>query len=377
MIERALKADTLSTLKDYISIARPDHWIKNIFMFPGCALALALYPEQTRDHAVASYVFSILIALVSLCLVASANYTINEWLDAESDGHHPTKSNRPAVLGKLAPRFVYLQYSILVVSGLALASALNAAFFMFSVVLLIMGLVYNVKPVRSKDKAYIDVLTESINNPLRLILGWCAIVDTALPPISVLVSYWMGGAYLMAIKRYAEFRLIGDHAIAARYRRSFASYDEQKLLTSAVFYAINSAFFLGIFLIKYRFEFLVSFPLFALLFSWYLGISMQARSRAMKSRKPVSRETVRRLCLRLGGAADQPAVHRHAGPAPFRRLQRNHQTQIANWAEHSDVEVFHPDRRDRAVERDVANLDEDGNEPGRTNSNFRRMPSCG
>ena len=71
--------------------------------------------------------------------------------------------------------------------------------------LLVMGLVYNVEPVRSKDKAYIDVLSESINNPLRLLLGWSAIIDSALPPISVLVSYWMGGAYLMAIKRYAEF----------------------------------------------------------------------------------------------------------------------------------------------------------------------------
>jgi hypothetical protein len=91
----------------------------------------------------------------------------------------------------------------------------------------------------------------------------------------------MGGAYLMAIKRYAEFRMIDDHALAARYRRSFANYDEKKLLISAVFYAINSAFFLGIFLVKYRFEFLISFPFFALLFSWYLGISMDARSLAI------------------------------------------------------------------------------------------------
>lgn len=39
----------------------------------------------------------------------------------------------------------------------------------------------------------------------------------------------MGGAYLMAIKRFAEFRMIGDSARAARYRRSFGVYTDQTL----------------------------------------------------------------------------------------------------------------------------------------------------
>ncbi len=29
-------------LRDYIRIARPDHWVKNIFMIPGMALAFVL-----------------------------------------------------------------------------------------------------------------------------------------------------------------------------------------------------------------------------------------------------------------------------------------------------------------------------------------------
>jgi decaprenyl-phosphate phosphoribosyltransferase len=281
MLERSLKSQAGSIMKRYASIARPDHWIKNIFMLPGTALALALYPELAAERTFASHALSTLIAVISTCLVASANYTINEWLDAESDKFHPVKSARPAVSGELDGRLVYLQYALLAIAGLALAATISKMFVVFSVLLLVMGLIYNVEPIRSKDKAYIDVLSESINNPLRLLLGWSAIIDTALPPISVLVSYWMGGAYLMAIKRYAEFRLIDDHELAARYRRSFADYDEKKLLISAVFYALNSAFFLGIFLVKYRFEFLISFPFFALLFSWYLGISMDARSLAI------------------------------------------------------------------------------------------------
>jgi decaprenyl-phosphate phosphoribosyltransferase len=73
-----------------------------------------------------------------------------------------------------------------------------------------MGLVYNVKPVRTKDRQYLDVLSESVNNALRVLLGWSAIISDVLPPSSILLAYWMGGAYLMAIKRYSEYRFINS-----------------------------------------------------------------------------------------------------------------------------------------------------------------------
>ena len=79
----------------------------------------------------------------------------------------------------------------------------------------------------------------------------------------------------MAMKRYAEYRFINDPHRAALYRASFKSYTEQSLLLSAFFYALSSVFFLGIFLVKYRIEFVLSFPLFALLFTWYLAIAMK------------------------------------------------------------------------------------------------------
>ena len=88
----------------------------------------------------------------------------------------------------------------------------------------------------------------------------------------------MGGAYLMAIKRYAEFRYIGDPAQAGLYRRSFKFYSEESLLLAAFFYALTAAFFTGVFLIKYRVEYILAIPLLALLFVWYLWIGMQANS---------------------------------------------------------------------------------------------------
>src|SRR4030081_3398443 len=97
MLERRLTSETGSILKRYASIARPDHWIKNIFMLPGTALALALYPELAAGRSFSRHVLSTLIALISTCLIASANYTINEWLDADSHKFQSVKASRPAV----------------------------------------------------------------------------------------------------------------------------------------------------------------------------------------------------------------------------------------------------------------------------------------
>jgi 4-hydroxybenzoate polyprenyltransferase len=262
-----------SVIADHVRIARPDHWFKNVFMLPGAALALILKGDITNVSLVA-----LALGIVSTCLLASANYTINEWLDAGFDRHHPVKRFRPSVSGRVQGHRVLLQWVVLVASGLLIAASISSTFLLAAVVLVVMGLIYNVKPIRSKDRTYLDVLTESINNPLRFILGWAAIAPEALPPSSILLAYWMGGAYLMAIKRYAEYRFIGDPEQAALYRRSFQFYTENSLLASAFFYALCSAFFLGVFLIKYRIEFLICMPFLAFLFTWYLVVGMRTNS---------------------------------------------------------------------------------------------------
>ena len=262
-----------SNIVGYIKIARIDHWFKNVFMLPGTALALIF-----TNVPLAEVIWPTIIGILSVCFTASANYVINEWLDAEFDQHHPVKKNRPSVGGGLQAKYVYLEYCCLIIISLSLGSLLTTEFMIFLIALLVMGVLYNVKPFRTKDRVYTDVLSESINNPLRLLLGWSAIVTGALPPSSSLLAYWMGGAFLMAIKRYAEFRFIDDQERAGLYRKSFKYYTEETLLLSAFFYALSSSFFLGIFLIKYKVEFLLSFPLFALLFVWYLAIGRKPHS---------------------------------------------------------------------------------------------------
>lgn len=272
---------TTARWADYVAVARPGYWFKNIFMLPGMALALVLRGSApdllVLWHAVA--------AVIATCCIVSANYTINEWLDAPYDRHHPVKRHRPSVSGRVTAPGIYTQWAALAAAGLTLGATLGHLFLLFGAVLLVMGICYNVPPIRTKDRPFLDVLSEAVNNPLRFILGWSAIVPAVLPPSSILFAYWMGGAYLMAVKRYAEYRTIGNAGVAALYRRSFAWYSEASLLLSGFFYALLAAFFLGVFLIKYRIEFLLAMPFLAGLFVWYLHLGMQPNSVAQSPEK--------------------------------------------------------------------------------------------
>ena len=264
-------------LHPYLEIARPDHWFKNVFLLPGTALA-AIFTQTS----ISEFWLQFILGILSTCAIASANYAINEWIDAQFDKYHPIKKNRASVLGKVTGRWVYLEYLLLLGIGFTLARWVSLPFLVTEMFFAVMGFLYNVKPFRTKDRVYLDVISESINNPIRLVLGWFIVTHALIPPSSLLLGYWAGGAFLMSLKRYAEYRFIGDPDTAGLYRRSFKLYTETSLLVLSFFYANCSAFFLGVFLVKYRIELLLSLPGFAILFSWYLYLGIKPDSPAQK-----------------------------------------------------------------------------------------------
>ena len=178
----------------------------------------------------------------SAAAIASANYVINEWLDARYDIFHPTKSQRPGGGQGALGRRSWFTPSMS--SSPSLASALGAQvsklFLLTSVLFLVSGIIYNVAPIRTKERVYLDVLSEALNNPIRLTLGWSMIDPTTLPPSSLLLGYWMGGAFLMTIKRFAEYRTVvatSGMENLGLYRRSFRAYTENTLLIAGFLYA--------------------------------------------------------------------------------------------------------------------------------------------
>lgn len=290
--EPDLAVRTPAHWRDYVRIARFDHVTKHVFIIPGLILAVLLRPDNAQVAAL-----PILLGFLSAVALASANYVINEWLDREFDRYHPEKSQRAAVQRALSAQVVYTWYAVLALAGLGLAWAVNSTFFAVAVLFLLSGVTYNVQPARTKDVVFLDVLTESINNPLRLMLGWVMIDPTSLPPASLLLSYWFGGGFLMNAKRLAEFRDIvaeqGQERLAL-YRRSFRDYTERRLLVASLLYALFSIFFLAVFLIKYKVEYLIVFPALSFLFAEYLILALKANSVA---RRPEALFKARRMMV--------------------------------------------------------------------------------
>lgn len=262
-------------LKAHIAILRIDHWTKNVFLLPGIVIPL------TVSHKLSFTLFlNLILGTISVCFVASSNYVINEILDAPYDSLHPVKKSRPAARGLVYVPLGYVQWLTLMVAGVGIGLYVSK-FLMASVLALwIMGCVYNIRPLRTKDIAYLDVLSEAVNNPLRMLAGWYMVGTMLVPPVSLLAAYWMIGAYFMVLKRFSELREFVNQASAATYRPSFRGYTERSLLVSAMFYASSSMLFFGAFIIRYRLELILTFPLVALVMAMYCNIAFERDSAA-------------------------------------------------------------------------------------------------
>jgi 4-hydroxybenzoate polyprenyltransferase len=242
----------------YLSVIRPDHWLKNIFILFGHGVAvvlLGLLPSWQMG-------WMVLLSLVPACFVASANYIINEILDAPYDRLHPTKKHRSVASGEAKESVLWVLFVVFLVLGFVVAwPFFNAAYLISLLLLFLSGLVYNVPPVRLKDRAFLDVIAESFNNPIRLWLGWYAIApENSFPPLSIVLAWWMFGALLMTGKRYAEYRFFNSPEQSGAYRRSFKTYTEKSLLIAMITYANLFCFCAGTAVAVYKPNLVFAFP---------------------------------------------------------------------------------------------------------------------
>lgn len=277
MAGRSAQVGTVSwqrELKAGFSIARLDHWTKNVFVLPGVIIPVTILRPPLDWH----FWGTVAVGLLAVGLIASSNYTINEVLDAPFDRLHPLKKLRPVAQGLIRPTVGYGQWILLMSIGLSLAWTVSVPFFLTMTSLWIMGCIYNIPPLRAKDLPYLDVLAESVNNPLRMLAGWYMVTSALVPPLSLLVAYWMVGGYFMALKRFSEFRELDDQGVAGAYRRSFRYYTDRSLLVSVVFYSAAAMLFFGAFAIRYRLELVLSFPLVALVMATYFHLAFESNS---------------------------------------------------------------------------------------------------
>lgn len=257
----------------YIQVLRLDHWFKNLFMLVGSLVAFSYFKLEWSFYSVSDALLGLLLA----CLISSVNYAINEILDASYDLQHPIKRFRPIPSGLVNIHILLILTIYLLVVSLLLANYFFNIYFQLSLLsLFIAGMLYNLKPVRAKEIPYVDVLSESINNPIRLLIGWFAMTsESVLPPISLILLFWVFGAFLMTAKRLAELLFLGSQAIL--YRRAYKYYSKISLLGVMIFYAGLTLVLYVYCSLHFKRELLMILPFFIIFMVWFFKLTLDSR----------------------------------------------------------------------------------------------------
>lgn len=249
----------------YLRALRLERWPRSLAIILGSAAFFFLHPDFLYPVRPPQIILVLALTFFLTWATSTANYIVNEIVDAPYDIHHPSKRNRPLVRGEIRKT----PFAIMGIGITAAALVLAAGFFSLSLVLSLLallaaGFIYNVRPLRTKDIPFLDAISESANNPIRFLIGWYAFApENSFPPVSLLLAWWSFGNFLMTAKRLSEFRLLRDRA--ADYRLSHKRYSQNLLLfgmvaSAAVFLASFTAFTLSV-----RFyRFLIIIPLLLL-----------------------------------------------------------------------------------------------------------------
>ena len=255
-----------------LNVFRPLRWYRNSFMLLGALLAIKIAEIGISDSFV-----GILCAFISICLVASGNYGINEVLDAKHDAQHPLKRLRAIPSGKISSAPVVIISIILYIAGISIVLPLRNIMLVISISLLLLsGILYNVKPFRLKDKPYMDFIAESLNNPIRLMVGWYSVAPSdKLVPSSFILGFWFLGMFLMASKRFGEYRFFKNKNKLVEYRKSFKHYTEERIIISMIASLSSFMFMLGALCIKYSVDLVLFLPFVIAFIVWFFRLAYE------------------------------------------------------------------------------------------------------
>lgn len=160
------------TVKSIISLARPEHWVKNLFLFlPAFFGARLAEPEILRNA---------LLGFVAFSLTASAVYVLNDLVDAPQDRNHPDKCRRPIASGAISRSQGMIIGGILLSFGFLLAYFLRPEMLIFSVLYFIVNVAYSLS---LKHFAIVDVSLIGLGFLLRVLAGGAV--------TGVAVSHWL------------------------------------------------------------------------------------------------------------------------------------------------------------------------------------------
>jgi 4-hydroxybenzoate polyprenyltransferase len=196
-------------LRNILILIRPEHWVKNLFLFIPAFFAARLFdPSILKATCVAFLAFS--------CM-ASAVYVINDLIDAPQDRHHPDKCNRPLASGAMNNRQAVGVLTVLLMTGSGLSYSIGVECLLIGLLYFIINLFYSFS---LKHIALIDISLIGLGFLLRVFMGGVA----AGVPVSqwLIVLTFLLALILGLAKRRGEYIVaMGENT----FRKSLEGYN--------------------------------------------------------------------------------------------------------------------------------------------------------
>lgn len=150
-------------IRHIIKVARPTHWIKNLFVFLPVFFGGGLL--NTSEAVSAALTF------LSFSLAASAIYCLNDIIDVNADRAHPVKCKRPIASGAITTPQAYGMMALSMLVSIVLMFLLPAGQTKTIFVIVAYFLINVAYCLRLKDYAIIDVCIIASGFVLRILAG--------------------------------------------------------------------------------------------------------------------------------------------------------------------------------------------------------------
>lgn len=146
-------------MKQYITLLRPKHWAKNLFLFVPTFFAGKFFELEKIAPLTGGF--------IAFSLLASSIYIINDFRDIEDDRKHPEKRNRPLASGAVNKNYALILSGILTIIGFALSYLVDHSgkFLFITGIYYLLNLSYS---FGLKNLAIIDILILATGFVLRV-----------------------------------------------------------------------------------------------------------------------------------------------------------------------------------------------------------------
>ena len=193
----------MSQARAYLELARPSHWVKNVFVLAG-----VVFGHAWDDSTLLAAAF---VTTFAFCLASSAVYAFNDSLDAEQDRDHPDKRDRPVARGAVSTRAAFAIAGVLATDSLAAAAWVGATAAGIVAAYLALNIAYT---LGLKRVPVVDVFVIAAGFMLRLLAGTSGI--GVEPSQWLLACGFLLTLFLGFAKRRAELARLADDAAQHR-----------------------------------------------------------------------------------------------------------------------------------------------------------------